>query len=409
MKEILKRYKAQLGDSAFGIFGLLLMNLVAQLLLFPLYAKRFGGGGYGELQYLMGYVNILTVAFGTAAGLARMTAPTAERWHNGCDYNLFLLAFALLGLPVTLLVRRFAGVAMSTPTYICYYLLFVAMLFRYYADVSYKITLAYRRYFAYYAVIGAGYVIGAALMWRTGIWPLGLLIGEAAGVLFAYCSEKTLTRGGLLPSAAWRGTLGTVVTLFLAEGASNLILNADRLVLGLLEGHYAVTVYYLATIAGKTMSLLTVPLGGVLIGHLARYEGGLPKRTVHKLAGGALAAISLFTLLCAAGGALVIRLLYPSEFNAVWPYLPIGSFAEVVYFITGLLTVVVLRFGKRRYQVIINGTFAALFFALGIPATLFFGIRGFAVSVTLAAILRFVLALALMYRSARTDLQKEKV
>ena len=401
MKKLLRRYKTQLGDSLFGILGLVWMNAVAQLLLFPLYAKRFGGDGYGELQYLMGYVNILTVAFGTAAGLARMTTPPTERWHNGCNFNLFLLIVALLGLPFTYLVRHFTGVSMSIPTYICYYLLFVAMLFRYYADVSYKITLNYRRYFAYYAVIGGGYVLGALLMWHTGIWPLGLLIGEAAGVLFAYCCEKTLTRGGIRPSSVWRHTLGMVLALFLAEGASNLILNADRLLLGMIEGPSAVTVYYLATIAGKTMSLLTVPLGGVLIGHLARYEGGLSKGVVNKMLLAALGGTFLFSLLCTGGGALVVRLLYPTEFDTVMPYLPLGSLAEVLYFITGVLTIVVLRFGKRFYQVVINGAFALAFFALGIPATILWGVRGFALSVTFAALIRFVLAVAMAYRSTR--------
>ena len=399
--QLLKRYKTQLGDSLFGILGLVLMNAVAQLLLFPLYAKRFGGEGYGELQYLMGYVNILTVAFGTAAGLSRMTTPTEERCRNGSDYNLFLLVFALLGLPFTYLVRHFTGVSMNAFTYICYYLLFVAMLFRYYADVSYKITLNYRRYFAYYAVIGTGYVLGTLLMWHTGIWPLGLLVGEAMGVLFAYGSEKTLTRGGIFPSPAWRRTLGTVMALFLAEGASNLILNADRLLLGMIDGPTAVTVYYLATIAGKTMSLLTVPLGGVLIGHLARYEGGLSKGAVHKIVLAAFVGVFLFSLLCTGGGALIVRLLYPTEFDTVMPYLPIGSLAEVLYFITGVLTVVVLRFGKRFYQVVINGVFALAFFALGIPATILWGVRGFAFSVALAAMLRFILAVAMAYRSTR--------
>lgn len=401
ISRLFNRYRAQLGDSLLGVLGLVLMNAVAQLLLFPLYAKRFGHVGYGELQYLMGYVNIMTVAFGTAAGLARMTAPEGERWHNGGDYNLLLLIFALLGLPVTYLVRRLGGVSMSTSTYICYYLLFVAMLFRYYADVSYKITLAYRRYFAYYAVIGIGYVLGAALMWHTGIWPLGLLIGEAAGVLFAYFGEKTLRRGGFCLSPAWRRTLVMVLTLFLAEGASNLILNSDRLLLGILAAPSAVTVYYLATIAGKTMSLLTVPLSGVLIGYLARYEGGLSRRIVHRLTVGALVAVLAFTLLCTGGGLLIIFLLYPAEFDAVLPYLPIGSLAEVLYFITGILTVVVLRFGKHCYQVAINGVFAIAFFALGIPATVVFGMSGFAVSVMLAGGLRFALAVAFAYRSAR--------
>ena len=401
MKELLKRYRTHLGDSLFGIFGLLLMNLVAQLLLFPLYAKRFGSVGYGELQYLMGYVNILTVTMGTAACLTRMTASAADRWQNGGAFNLFLTLFALLGLPLTYLVRCFAGVSMNGATYCCYYLLFVAMLFRYYADVAYKITLNYRRYFAYYAVVGAGYAVGAFPMWQTGIWPLGLLVGEAAGVLFAYCTEKTLRQGGLRLTPAWRRTLSALLVLFLTEGASNLILNADRLLLGIFESPSAVTAYYLATIAGKTMSLLTVPLAGVLIGYLARYEGGLSVQITRRLFLGAIGAVVAFSLLCTGGGALAIYLLYPAEFHTVWRYLPIGSLAEVLYFITGILTVVVLRFGKRLYQVIINGSFAVAFFALGIPATIAFGIGGFAVAVALANLLRFVLAILLTRCSAR--------
>ena len=52
MKKILKpartaarKYKKQLGDSAFSILGLVLMNAVAQIAVYPLLARRLGTAG----------------------------------------------------------------------------------------------------------------------------------------------------------------------------------------------------------------------------------------------------------------------------------------------------------------------------------------------------------------------------
>ncbi len=391
LRSLLRKYRDQLGDSAFSIAGLLLMNLAAQIVLYPFLADRLGEAGYGELQYLMAYLNIFTVTAGTAANLARMTAPSRE--ENSGDYHLFLLAVALLGIPFTLLIRRFAGVAMSNGTYLCYYLLLVAMAFRYYVDVTYKISLSYRRYCLYYAVIGLGYLLGAALFAGTGNWPLAILVGEATGVVFAYATSPILRHRAFSLSPAWRRNVRVVLILCLSEGFANLILNADRLTLKLLIGPGAVTVYYLATLVGKTMSLVTTPLSGVLLGYLARYEGKFTGRMLKALVIGSLASILLFTGLCTGGGYLVLLLLYPAEVSAVAPYLLAGSLAEVLFFVTTVITVVLVRFAHSRCQLYVNGAFGLAFLGIGIPATLRCGIAGFAGAMIAAGALRYLLAL----------------
>ncbi|MBE6555550.1 MAG: hypothetical protein E7663_04885 [Ruminococcaceae bacterium] len=405
---LIRRYKNQLGDSLFSIMGLVLMNAVAQIVAFPLLASKLGEVGYGDLQYLMAYINIITVSVGSAANLARMTAPADERMRNNGDYQLFLLLVALLGLPFTLLVRRFGGVEMDTATAICYYLLFVAMAFRYYVDVAYKLTLRYRRYFVYYCVIGAGYVIGTLLFMRTGIWPLALLVGEMMGVLFAYVRDDTLRRRMLCPSPAISRTFRIILLLCLSEGISNLIFNADRLMLKLLIDASAVTVYYLATLVGKTVSMVTTPLNGVLIGYLARYEGDLDRRMMNRLLLGTLGAVLLFTGICAGGGFVALWLLYPAELEAVKPYLLLGSLAQVLYFITSIFTVILLRFASKGYQVVINGVFGVCFFGFSIPATLSFGINGFALAMVGAGAVRYLTSILCGYRRAGQVAREKK-
>lgn len=55
------------------------------------------------------------------------------------------------------------------------------------------------------------------------------------------------------------------------------ILNADRLILQAISGGVAVTIFYAATLVGKMVSLVSVPLNGVVIGHLAKYDGTIKR------------------------------------------------------------------------------------------------------------------------------------
>lgn len=403
MLTLLKKYKNQIGDSLWSIMGLVFMNAVAQIVVFPLYARQFGEVGYGEMQYLLAFVNVITVSAGCAANYARMTAPEASRHENNGDYNLILLAVCLLGLPITALVRRFGGVTMDNATFVCYYLLFVAMVFRYYADVAYKLTLNYRRYFLYYFVISIGYGVGALLVYHTGVWPLGLLVGEAAGVLFAYVYGNTLRKRAFRLSPAWRSTLGAVFVLFVSEGIAQLIFNTDRLLLKIIIDASAVTVYYLATLVGKTVSLVTAPLNGVIIGYLARYKGSLTRRIMNIMLLLSLGAMLVFTFACALGGYIVLWLLYPAELAAVKEYLVIASLGQTIYFVTSIVTVVLIRFAKKAYQAYINGAFGICFFGLAIPATIYFGIWGFAMAMVIACTVRFALAMILGYYHASKE------
>ena len=398
--EALKKYRSQLGDSLWSIGGLVLMNAIAQIALYPFLAKQLGEVGYGEMQYLLAYINIVTVSVGIAANYARMTSPAGERLQYNGNYNVFLLLVALLGIPGALLVRRFSGVDMDMPTTVCYYGLFVAMLFRYYADVAYKLTLNYRLYFVYYGLIGVGYVGGVFLFRATGVWPLAILPGEALGVLFAYTVGPTLRKKPFSLSPAWQRAWRAILILCVAESIPNVILNADRLLLKWLIGASAVTIYYLATLVGKTMSLVSTPLNGVLIGYLARYEGKLTRRIMRIVLFASVAIIVLATGVCVGGSYLVLLWLYPDELDAVRPYLFVGSLAQVFYFTTNVVATVLIRFAKKIYQVVINAAFGVCFLGLGIPVTLRFGIIGFAVSVLIAGVVRWLTAVAIGYLHA---------
>ncbi|MBQ2773488.1 MAG: hypothetical protein IJF45_03985 [Clostridia bacterium] len=403
IKALIHKYRTQLGDSAWSILGLVLMNAVAQIAVYPFLGRSLGEVGYGDMLYLMAYINIVTVSVGCAANLARMTASAEERERNNGDYHLFLLLVCALGIPFCLLIRKFGGVQMDDLTTLSYYLLFVMMAFRYYADVAYKITLNYKRYFLYYLSISIGYAIGTVLVWKTGTnaWPLAILPGEALGVLFAFAWGKTLRARALRPSARMRHVWRVIAIFCVSEGITQLIFNADRLLLQFLIGSTAVTAYYLATLVGKTVSLVSTPLNSVLIGYLVRYDGSLTRRMMKWIVLGSLVAFAVLTGVCLVGGYILLLWLYPDQLATVGlPLLLMGSLAQVIFFTTGILTVILIRFAKQAYQVYINGFYGLCFFGVGIPAALLGGVWGFSLAMVGINFARWLLAVFLGWRWA---------
>lgn len=103
------------------------------------------------------------------------------------------------------------------------------------------------------------------------------------------------------------------------------------------------------------------------------------------------------------GGYIVLFVLYPAELDAAKSFLLIGSLAQVIYFTTSFVTVILIRFASKAYQVVINGIFGACFFGIGIPATVFGGLWGFAIAMVAANGIRWLVAVMLGWHKAMRD------
>lgn len=82
------------------------------------------------------------------------------------------------------------------------------------------------------------------------------------------------------------------------------------------------------------------------------------------------------------------------------PFFVMANFAQVLYFITNVITVVLLRFSDTKVQVVINVEYGTLFCLLCIPFTLVEGLMGFCIGLLLANLVRFVTAVAFGYHTA---------
>ena len=391
------------GDSAWSLAGLMLMNLTAQFAVYPLWNRSLGNEAYGHILFLISVMNILAVSMGTACNYGRMKE-SAERETGNRIYRKILAVATLAGAPCVAVIALLSGSASSPGEIALLAVLTVVTMWRFYADVGYRLKLDYRGFFVYYLTIAAGYGLGVLLFLRTGLWPLALLPGELAGLTLVWFRSGVLHGGTEERESreAERRIVGVILTLFATEVINNLIFNGDRVLLNLVLDGTAVSLYYQASLLGKTMALVATPLNSVLIGYLSRTGGGLDRRIMKIVAAAALAALAAVTAACTLAAHILIRWLYPQNFELVKGYFWVANGAQAAYFISGIMATVLLRYCKIRYQLWINLVYAGLFLLLCIPAAMIYGLDGFCAALLAVCLARLGFTLFLGLRSAWT-------
>jgi len=386
-------------DTLWSATGLVLMNVVAQFVVYPYWNRTLGSEIYGNIVYLLAIMNIMAISIGSGINYVRMRqSADSDTWNR--PYLVLLTFGTLLSLTVLLLLNAIGLLHVDNVEFALFCALTVVTMWRYYADVEYRLHLDYKGFFVYYLFIGIGYLVGIGLFRLTGLWPLTLLPGELAGLALVACRGTIFRRDGHdgIVSPALKLTLLLVGSNLL----SHLIFNGDRIVLRLFVGGTAVSIYYIASLFGKTMTLISTPLNGVLVGYLAKYDGALTKKLMNKVTVISTVTIALATVACVVASYVVLPLLYPADFEAAEQYLIIASAAQVVYFVGNVLMAsVLLRFSHARNQLIVNVVHGVAFVALCVPLAKVYGIDGFCNILLVVNTMRVVMCIGLAYGEIR--------
>lgn len=386
-------------DSIISIVALVIMNLALQFVVYPFWKKSYGTDVYGGIVYVMSFVNIFGVAVGSAVNYARMVE-SGKRDTKGSDYLSVVAVLGALGCIVTFCAAFLGKAGMNAVEALLAGVLCFLTVLRFYGDVEYRLRINYKGYFIYYLLVSIGYGLGLVLVMVTDIWPLALIPGEVLGLLYVKVRGNVLSDKLFDTGDFFRENLHTMTLLIATNLISNLIFNGDRLLLMNLVGASAVTTYYIASLVGKTMTLITTPLNSVIIGYLARFKGDYDRKLVGILFAMTFGAIVVFSLLSVPGSYVIVYFLYREDLDLVKKYFLIAGAAQVIYFVSNVVTTVLLKLAKADYQLKINIGYGIVFLVLCIPAAYFYKVAGFCVAILVVNAARYIMAIGLCYKSA---------
>lgn len=406
-KDITKRIKIPINvktffsDSLWSILALVLMNVISQFIVYPFWSRIYGSESYGNIVYAMSIINIFAISLGSALNYTRMVDSAKKDTQNG-DYNIIL---CIIGPFVSLVCTMLS--IWSIPNFSLSECLLIGVLcyfttWRYYADVEYRLNVNYKGYFKYYTIISIGYLLGILLFLISGLWPLTLLPGEILGLIYVWKKGKIFRNMPFAKTVNFPMVIKNSSILIFTNIISNVIFNGDRLLLQNMLGGNAVTIYYLASLIGKTMTLITTPLNSVMIGYLAKYKKKFTLKMVTYLVLATLLAIVIGTIASYFGSHIIVSILYSENYNQVKEFFFLANLSQIIYFTTNILTTFLLRIAKTNCQLTINIFYAVCFLTLCLIATMQFGIWGFCISLLIVNTLRYLLAIVYCFGSIKS-------
>ncbi|MGI6005901.1 MAG: lipopolysaccharide biosynthesis protein [Ruminococcus sp.] len=389
--------KQILGNTAYTMGGMLLMNGVLQLAVYPLLNAGMGQEELGSVLYIMGLVGILCPSVGQALNTSRLVVRRTCNVSNG-DYDRLLILFAGIGGIIAILGS--GSSVRGWTTMVLTLLLVLVTAFRYYGDVEYRLNLNYRKFFIYYALISAGYLVGYCLYRLTGNWFSIFLVGEGAALCYLGITgsifQNFWKKSDFFRTACMRGFFLTLSYLI-----TNTTLNMDRLALEHMVGSEAVTQYYVVSLIGKTLVLLVAPVNTIVISYLTRRERTLSKKEFTLAAGAGCVVSFVFFLCCQIGTPLFVRIFYPDLYEGVRGLVTVVSLTQVLALYSAFLFILVLTFTDEKWQLILQVFHLAVMAVLVVVFTMKDGIVGFSYAALLANALRVAAVILLGYGKIR--------
>lgn len=380
-------------DTLWSALGLLLMNAVAQFFVYPLWNRQLGAETYGHILTVISAINIFALSAGSACNNARMVQSAKYNTSDG-NYGWILLSFSVVLIPVTIAIGRLFGITLLSAELLSCVALSILIMWRYYADTYFRLELNYRGFFLYYFCISIGYCLGLLLFKITGLWTAALIPGEAIGLIYTlFHSRKKIIQG----DSHFQETTHSVVVLLGTNLIINIIFNFDRILLNRMIDGTAVTLYYIASLFGKTVALIAGPFNSVIIGHLAKYRGVLSKRLMNLALLLSIGLITIATVGCTVCSYIILPHLYQDSFALAKEYVLSCSLAQAIYFTSGIILTVLLRFANEKYQLWINGIYGIAFVGICVVLTKMYGLAGFCYGALGAAALRLIMTLSLGY------------
>ena len=183
---------------------------------------------------------------------------------------------------------------------------------------------------------------------------------------------------------------------------TNLTLNIDRLFLNARLGGEAVSIYYVVSLIGKTLVLFVAPVNTIIISYLTKEGKRLGRKRFLVFAAAGAAVSLLFLAFCAIATPIFVRLFYPQLADRIHGLVVITSAAQVLAMYSAYLFIIVLTFTSVRWQLALQIAHLILLIVLMFPMTAAGGMKGFALAVLIAGLLRVLAVLLLGVLKAGT-------
>jgi O-antigen/teichoic acid export membrane protein len=383
-------------DVTLNIFATLIPMFVLQFLLLPLVASDLDSNEYGQLLAIVAFLYLSAGTIGNILNNVRLINYKNYKDLNiQGDYSILVVISIIVNIIFMMVGLWYYGEALSVLSIVILILTSIFILLKNYMIVEFRIKLNFKNILYDSLLLLLGYIVGFTLFVVSGYWQFIYLCGFATSFVFVF-KRTDILKEPLAKTPIFKKTTHQTITLLVSGILLALGTYIDKLLLyPLLDGE-AVSIYYTATIIGKTISLVIQPITGVLLSYFAQLNK-FETKYFHLL-------FVLSTLVGAVGYCLTIliskpllSIVYPQFVEEALKYIHITTIGIIIIIITNILNVVILKFCDMRWQLIINLSYMVVYVVMSLILLYLYGLMGFCLGILIASIVKLIVMFVAYY------------
>lgn len=377
-----------------------------QLVLYPRLAVVLGSNEYGTMLTVIGFINVITLAFGNNLANTRLIRELDyQRSGIKGDFQILLLSSSIISSLFALLTGFVFR--LSCDDLISIAVLTITTVIRSYCIVVYRLKIDYRKNLYANVALCIGYAIGGWLLLGLVPWAWSFTIANLLCIAYIWYTS-TIMREPWGRTSLLASTSKAYMSLVGGGLLGNLTTYLDRFVVYPILGASSVSIYSVATFFSKGLTLVFSPLTSVLLTYFTQGKIGLSKKIYTAINVAIAFGSLLFVLVGITIGSWVTNVFYPTIFEEAEPYILLATIGTAINIAASFNGTVVLALASPVWQSLIPA--ASLIFYLGfcIVFAIQFGLLGVCWATIISNSIRFLMNVgvgwaALLARDARLE------
>lgn len=396
-------------DLTYNIIASALPVLVLQFFILPLTAMELTAKNYGVLIALISWINMISLTLGSVLNNTRLIENENYKERNIVgDFNILLLIFLIINSITVTIGILFLSNNVDIMAIGILVVTSIFLLLKGYLVVELRLNLSFKLILYDAFIMVLGYLLGYVLFRIFKEWSLIYLTSSLLSLIFILMKTSIIKEPFIKTIRFKKVSIKTII-LLISVLLNSVTVYIDKILLLSLLGGSAVTVYYVASIIGKSFSLILNPISSVVLSYLSRMESMKEKIFyIIFVITAFIGILSYFILIYLSE--VVLSIIYPSYVEEAMIYVPITILTAIIIAITGILNPIILRFGKTMWQLIINSVYLIIYIGLSLILLDFYGLIGFCYGLLISAIVKLILTM-LVYKlnTSRFDTNKSEI
>ncbi|SFN58344.1 lipopolysaccharide biosynthesis protein [Proteiniclasticum ruminis] len=380
-------------DVILNMLATLIPMFALQFIILPQVALKISADSYGQLLAIIAFIYLSASSFGSVLNNSKLIhyKKYDELKVHG-DFNIILVIFLVSNTIIMILGLLYYGKSLNVLTNISLVLVSSILLFNTYASVEFRIKLNFKNILMNSIMLFFGYLVGFVLFLFTGSWSLIYLSGLGINMIFLIY-KTSIWNERYCKTLLFKATFKEVIMLLGSGILVSLGAYVDKLIIFPLLGGTAVSIYYAATIFGKTIALAIGPITGVLLSYLAHMKKFSSNNFKFLLSISSIVGFLGYWIVIFISEPL-LSFVYPQYVEDAIQYIPVTTLSIILTIISSVINPVLLKFLSAKWQMLINGLYMIIYVPLSMFLLSLYGLMGLCIGILIANFTKLLIMIA---------------